>query len=333
MFEKLKRRIARNRKELKRHNDRFRVMWQGQPRPWVDGEEEDYADDVERGPALNELIQKMEERLKKNMAPITERIGKRMFGRLFQNLKEVTETYEKEDPRFIQAWESNLRSEDELAQYQAESDAFEELRREKEVLEKRMRRKIQWLKRLRAGFSKNCYTNLAEAMHAEIRRERRMRMRLLQPSSSSSPPLPSSQAQDTDQAAMEEPFSVPSSPSASDDSFEHDGGNVCEPGSSSTRDFTKASSSESSSTTDFTKAPSSGGSGGRAAAEAPSSESSGGRAVADAGPQQPRNLVRLGTNTFLIDGIKHEARIVTTTAEINGEIGWIQKLEFVPVQE
>jgi hypothetical protein len=56
--------------------------------------------------------------------------------------------------------------------------------------------------------------------------------------------------------------------------------------------------------------------------------------VADAGAQQPRNLVRLGTtNTFLIDGIKHEARIVATTAEINGEIGWIQKLEFVPVQE
>jgi hypothetical protein len=55
--------------------------------------------------------------------------------------------------------------------------------------------------------------------------------------------------------------------------------------------------------------------------------------VADAGAQQPRNLVRLGTNTFLIDGIKHEARIVTTTAEINGEICWMQKVEFVPVQE
>jgi hypothetical protein len=282
---------------------------------------------------LKELIQNMEERLKKNMVPITERIGKRMFGRLFRKLDKVTETYKKEEPLFIQAWESNLRSEDELAQYQAESDAFEELRKEKERLENRMGRKIQWLKWFCRGLGKNCYTNIVEAMHAEMRRERRMQMRLLQPSSSSSPPLPSSQAQDTDQAAMDEPFSVPSPPSASDDSFEHDGGNVCEPGSSSTTDFTKASSSESSSTTDFTKASSSGGSGERAAAEAPSSGGSGGRAVADAGAQQPRNLVRLGKNTFLIDGIKHEARIVNTTAEINGEICWMQKVEFVPVQE
>jgi hypothetical protein len=319
MFDKLKGRIARTKKQLNDHYDYFHLRWQRQPRFWVYGEEESFAEDVERRDTLKKLIQNMEERLKKNMVPITEHIGMRMFGRLFQDLKKVRETYEPMETLFLKTLDSQPRSEDAWAQYEAESDALKKLGEETETLENRMRRRIQWLKWFCRGLGKNCYTNIAEAMHAEMRRERRMQMRPLQPSSSSSPPLPSSQAQDTDQAAMEEPFSVPSSPYASDDSFEHDGGNVCEPGSSSTTDFTKASSS--------------GSSGERAVAEASSSGSSGEKAAADAGAQQPRNLVRLDKNTFLIDGRKHEARIVNTTAEINGEICWIQKVEFVPVQE
>jgi hypothetical protein len=111
---------------------------------------------------------------------------------------------------------------------------------------------------------------------------------------------------------MEDLFSVAQSHSGWYEWCEHNEGDVCEPGSSSTTDFTKASSSGSSSK--------------RAVTEASSSGSSGERAAADAGAQQPRNLVRLGKNTLLIDGREHEARIVNTTAKINREICWIQKV-------
>jgi hypothetical protein len=190
MFEKLKPRIAKIRKKLKKHNKYFHCKWQRQPRFWVCCQEESFANDEKKGPELKVLIQKMEERLKKNMVQITEGIGMHMFGRLFQDLKKVRETYEQMEPLFLQAWDSQPRSEDAWAQYEAESYAFKKLGEEKERLENCMSRKIQWLKLLRSGFSKNYYTSVAEVMHAEMRCERRMQMRPLQPSSSLSPPLP-----------------------------------------------------------------------------------------------------------------------------------------------
>ena len=123
MFEALKRSIAKAKKELEDHHTYFHHRWQRQPRFWVGDEEESFAEDEKKGAKLKKQIQETEEMLKKikERMGIKERIGMRMFGRLFRDLDEVTETYEQMEPLFLWTWESNPRSEDALAQYEAES--------------------------------------------------------------------------------------------------------------------------------------------------------------------------------------------------------------------